>query len=352
MIIYLILGLIIIGLIISLIIVANRKSKINKAELELLFQEKRDLNHNIEYLKTDILNLENKNKELKDTLFLLQNEVGKKEEQNNILKEQEKEVQQKITELQNTANTVYDTALKTAQDKFDLQIENLSQDYQKNEEKYKEEYLTTLAELTEEFDQKIADRTQAIKILTDTFNRLKSVVTAAILEQKRRELDSSERELYQLQLSEADLKEIQKIRDILSYMRNERPLCKAIWESYYRNPCNELISRIIDKTKSCGIYKITNLINQKTYIGQAVNLSDRIRTHVKAGLGIDTPNSILYKAMRKDGVENFSFEILEYCDPVDLNDREKIWIGYFSSQEWGYNMTGGGSVSRKGENNA
>lgn len=78
-------------------------------------------------------------------------------------------------------------------------------------------------------------------------------------------------------------------------------------------------------------------------------MSERIRTHIKAGLGIDTPNSILYKAMRKDGVENFSFEIMEYCNPTDLNDREKVWIDYFSSQEWGYNMTSGGSMSRKGE---
>lgn len=349
MIIYLILGLIIIGLIISLIIVANRKSKINKAELELLFQEKRDLNHNIEYLKTDILNLENKNKELKDTLFLLQNEVGKKEEQNNILKEQEKEVQQKIIELQDTANTVYNTALKTAQNKFDLEIENISQNFQKNKEEYEQEYLSTLNEMTTDLTKEISQYIESIKILNSTFSRMKSIVQAAIEEQRRREADEINKEFYQLQISDLDLKEIQKIRDILSYMRNERPLCKAIWESYYRNPCNELISRIIDKTQTSGIYKITNLQNSKVYIGQAVNLSERIKAHIKAGLGIDTPNSILYKAMRKYGVENFSFEIIEYCDPSMLNDREKIWIDYFSSQEWGYNMTSGGSMVRKGE---
>lgn len=174
---------------------------------------------------------------------------------------------------------------------------------------------------------------------------MKSIVHAAIEDQKRRESNKEEKEFYQLQISELDLKEIQKIRDILSYMRNERPLCKAIWESYYRTPCNDLINRIIEDKQTTGIYKITNVLNSKVYIGQAMNLSDRIKTHVKAGLGIDTPNSNLYKAMKHDGVENFTFEILEYCSPVDLNDRERNWIEYFDSQTWGYNMTGGGAAA-------
>lgn len=357
MILYFILGFIIIGLIIALIVVAKKKHNVYSAQLELLLQEKRSAEHTIIQLKADIAQLEDRSKTLHENLFSLQTEIGKKEEHNNNLLRQERQTQEKIIELQSTANTIYDTALKTAQDKFDLQIENLSQDYQESTEKYKEEYLTTLAELTDDLNQQITEKTQAVKILTETFNQLKSLVAAAIIDQKRRESKESEREIFQLQLSEADLREIQKIRDILSYMRNERPLCKAIWESYYRDPCNELISRILEEKKKqnnsknvkCGIYKITNLTNQKVYIGQAVNLSDRIRTHVKAGLGIDTPNSNLYKAMRKDGVENFSFEILEYCNPVDLNEKEKTWIDYFSSQDWGYNMTGGGSVSRKGE---
>ena len=347
MIIYLILGLIIIGLIISLIIVANRKSKINKAELEFLFQEKRDLNHNIEYLKTDILNLENKNKELKDTLFLLQNEVGKKEEQNNILKEQEKEVQQKITELQNTANTVYNTALKTAQDKFDIQIEQMSDFYQKEEKIYQENYLQTLKEWAEDFQSKREEvQAQFIK-LQASFQAMRQATQAAIEEQKRRNSEKMQQKFYQVQISELDLKEVQKIRDILPYMRNERPLCKAIWESYYRTPCNELIARIITKSDGqTGIYKITNQLDSKVYIGQAVNLTERLKTHIKAGLGIDTPNSNLYKAMRHDGVENFSFEIIEYCTQQELNNKEKFWINYFSSQDWGYNMTSGGAVTR------
>lgn len=347
MIIYGILGCIIIGLIIAIIIIAKKKSEVKAVELQLLLQEKQSAERTIENLKLDIKNLENRDKILHENLYSLQGEVSKKEERNKLLTKQEQEVQQKIINLQNTANTVYDTALKTAQDKFDIQIEQLSTSYQKEEESYKQNYLQALAEWAEDYDIKTTEYRNDLLKLGTTLEVMKQNLKAAIEDQKRKDSEKMQQQFYQVQISELDLKEVKKIRDILPYMRNERPLCKAIWESYYRTPCNDLIARIINKQNGqTGIYKITNQLDSKVYIGQAVNLTDRIRTHIKAGLGIDTPNSILYKAMRHDGVENFSFEIMEYCSQQELNEKEKFWIDYFFSQDWGYNMTSGGAAAR------
>jgi len=49
--------------------------------------------------------------------------------------------------------------------------------------------------------------------------------------------------------------------------------------------------------------------------------------------------------MRKYGVENFSFEIIEKCSKEELNDREVYWIEYFDStnREKGYNYGSGGN---------
>jgi hypothetical protein len=69
-----------------------------------------------------------------------------------------------------------------------------------------------------------------------------------------------------------------------------------------------------------------------------------MKQHVKCGLGIDTPNNKLYTAMMQDGVENFTFELLEKCDRVSLNDREAYWIEFYHSQDHGYNMTKGGAA--------
>ena len=74
-----------------------------------------------------------------------------------------------------------------------------------------------------------------------------------------------------------------------------------------------------------------------------MDLSARWKDHIKAGLGIDTPSNILYKAMTADGVENFSFEVLEECDRSELNNRETYWIDFYNTTIFGYNMTKGGS---------
>ena len=91
-----------------------------------------------------------------------------------------------------------------------------------------------------------------------------------------------------------------------------------------------------------GIYKITNQKNDLVYIGQAVDMSTRWKNHAKAGLGIDTPaNNKLYKAMMQDGLENFSFEILEKCSRDQLNEKEKFYIELYQSDKYGYNSIGG-----------
>ena len=88
----------------------------------------------------------------------------------------------------------------------------------------------------------------------------------------------------------------------------------------------------------CGIYKITNQLDDTVYIGQSLDIATRWKNHAKAGLGIDTPaNNRLYKAMQKDGLENFSFEVLEECAAAALNEKEKFYIQLYQADQFGYN---------------
>lgn len=89
---------------------------------------------------------------------------------------------------------------------------------------------------------------------------------------------------------------------------------------------------------SCGIYKITNTINNKVYIGQSSNIEERWKKHRYAN-----DDFTIHKAIRKYGIENFTFSILEECSKEYLNDREVYWINYYNSLEEGYNMIPGGS---------
>lgn len=95
-----------------------------------------------------------------------------------------------------------------------------------------------------------------------------------------------------------------------------------------------------------GIYKITNKINNKSYIGQSKNIEKRFDNHKQRAF-VNTENNkeydkALYRAFRKYGLENFSFEILEECQEKDLLEKEKNWIRELDTFRNGYNETEGG----------
>jgi group I intron endonuclease len=102
---------------------------------------------------------------------------------------------------------------------------------------------------------------------------------------------------------------------------------------------------------SCGIYKITNKINNKVYIGQSINIQERWRNERSRcnQVNSDEYESHLSRAFRLYGLENFSFEILEECSVEKLDELEKKYIKQYSSylEEKGYNVTLGGQGTRK-----
>jgi group I intron endonuclease len=109
------------------------------------------------------------------------------------------------------------------------------------------------------------------------------------------------------------------------------------------------------KYMACGIYKITNLVNNHCYIGQSVDIKRRWRNEKAAAFNEKSKsyNTILSKAFRKycilvDGkvdFSNFCFEILEECSVDDLNDREQYYVDKHNAYTAGYNMTEGGDTA-------
>lgn len=96
---------------------------------------------------------------------------------------------------------------------------------------------------------------------------------------------------------------------------------------------------------TCGIYKITNQINGKCYIGQSVHIEKRWQEHKTRSADIKyNQSSALYSAILKYGLENFSFEILEECPKEKLDEAEIYYISKYNSfnPSFGYNRTRGG----------
>lgn len=98
-----------------------------------------------------------------------------------------------------------------------------------------------------------------------------------------------------------------------------------------------------------GIYKYTNKINGKHYIGQSINLEMRKYAHKSAAYNEKAKdyNSQFHQAVRKYGLENFEYEIVAILTPeeyskVALDTLEKYFIKYYNSYQNGYNATEGG----------
>jgi len=91
------------------------------------------------------------------------------------------------------------------------------------------------------------------------------------------------------------------------------------------------------------IYKITNKLNGKVYIGKTNNsIEQRFKEHLRDSRKVTEENRPLYRAMNKYGAENFSVEQIEECASANAPEREQYWIAYYLGYENGYNATRGG----------
>lgn len=228
--------------------------------------------------------------------------------------------------------------MELANTRIEKDIDIAEKSYQEAIDNYKLEYEKTLSDLAEDFvkfmkeqeDNRMAISADIEKNLAE-LQDLRDKMTIIINSKKLAEQEGLKKDFYRCAISEDDEKEIAKLRAVEPYLRNPRPISKVIWESYYKDNFAALLDRILPlkKTNVSGIYKITNLTNDKVYVGQSVNLAERLRNHVKAGIGIDAPNLKMYADMKKLGVENFLFEILETCPQAELNEKEKYWIEFY-----------------------
>ena len=104
--------------------------------------------------------------------------------------------------------------------------------------------------------------------------------------------------------------------------------------------------------KICGIYSITNNINGKDYFGKSKDIMTRWKQHCSHAKNGDV-DYLIVLVLRKYGVDNFTFAILEECFPSELDAREIYYIDLLNtyigkSGGYGYNMTVGGDGKRGG----
>ena len=302
--------------------------------------------------KVERINEQIRNENLKTQIDLEKNRLRNNKEQIRLQMAQKEvdQLTQKFTELSseilnsqqekdNIVQNYYDTAMAAAKKNIQLDIEQLEANYTQAEKEYQNEYLVTLEEAVKNFDEEIKEKKSLLDNLKLIFQEMQEKTNAAVEANKRAAEIAQKADFYKLVISDIDAEEIKELRAVAHKLRNSEPLNKVIWKVYYERPYTDLIGRVIGSGIHCGIYKITNIKNGMCYVGQAVNIADRWKQHIRRGVGADPPTrNKLYPAMLSFGVENFTFEVIEECDRNKLNERELYWQDYFKAKEFGYSI--------------
>lgn len=215
------------------------------------------------------------------------------------------------------------------------------------------------AKICEEFAEKI----QELNIQHQTLMRLKNEEVKNELAQMDAKLES-ERSKYlsviktvqrsqseeekdlnrHIQISSADRSDINYLLNhVAEELRNPDILYKLIWSEYIQKKANEMLDYILPSRECSGIYKITNDRTKQAYIGRSTSVRKRLTDHIKSSVGISTiADQRIHQAMRDEGIWNFTFELIEECSKEQLNEREKYYINFFSTEKLGYNQKAGG----------
>ena len=265
--------------------------------------------------------------------------------QNQSLKEKEQEIERsikiKIQELNDMSHSIendFENKKALSNKAFESYCDTLDNSYKEKEREY-QEHLSLLGVSYEKHQLDLLRKTDKIR---EELDSIKATRTAAIQAQIKEKEIKEKREFYMLCPKTADIDDIRKLERIKPDLHNPRVLSMLIWSTFFQKPMTTLCNNVLGTSAITGIYKITNQNNDMCYIGQAVDVATRWKNHAKCGLDIDTPaGNKLYKAMKEEGIWNFSWELLEECPRNELDAKEKFYIELYQSKDFGYNTTKG-----------
>lgn len=223
---------------------------------------------------------------------------------------------------------------------LEAEFERLREDQQRESE-------AKQLQLEEDYLLLVQEKQESINEVNRKLAALKATRDAAILAAKREQEVADSPQMYNIPLDADDASDIQYIQSVMSKLHNPIVLGKYIWTTYYQKKYKVLAANVLGEDVVCGVYKLTNQLTKECYIGQSKNCAKRLSEHLRCACGATaaSKSNALYDAMRRDGISNFSFELLEKCEPEDLDEKEAFFINLYSADTLGYNSTSGNKHS-------
>ena len=290
----------------------KKKRKLDKVDLdnqERLNQQKKALEE-----------VEQKLASCKQQNYTLDTEISNKLIQASAIQERYDTLTTNLSQIQDT----YDVLVKQAEQNYAAELEELKR---KNQEEIDEANLMTQVAINKVNGQ------------IDDCQKLYASLVASY--QVANEESDARRHV---QISLATREDIDFMLNYVSpRLKNPTIISKLIWSEYFQKPTNDMLDYVLPSRDCAGIYKITNDETKEAYIGRSVSVRKRLTDHIKSSLGIDTiADQHVHQVMREKGIWNFTFELIEECSREKLNEREKYYIEFFHTDQYGYNQKAGG----------
>jgi hypothetical protein len=180
---------------------------------------------------------------------------------------------------------------------------------------------------------------ETIQAELDEWRKKQSAINEEIM--RRKEVEDG-KDFYRVVLTPEAVEDILLLMNLRHKLHNHDRLDELIYDVYYAKPVMEMTKRVLHGGEPSGIYKITRLKTGEVYIGKSTNVKKRWSEHCKTALGVGTiAHSILHTTMEKDGIDDFTFELLEEVPKDKLTEREKYWITFYDSKSYGLNERNG-----------
>ena len=230
------------------------------------------------------------------------------------------------TELENIKARLAD-AQELEEQRIKHEMEKKEQQYAAQLEFKKQQFAEDFEVLNNYYQSEIA----VAKYDLDDFQARRAAVNEAI----RREKEIEEKEdFYSIEVPQADQEDIRVLQDMDLKMHNRDVIPKLIWELFIRRPLQEMIKRVTGGRKMGGIYKITYKKTGEAYVGKTTDFATRWTNHCKTAIGLEgAARATLHNRLRKDGLWNYTWEILEEVNKDNLASREAFYIDLYGTKQ-------------------
>lgn len=254
----------------------------------------------------------------------------------NKLKNDKETLDRHISELKDFGQRQVDEKIKDYEQLRLAQINHSLELEEKRKQELLQRQLDEFIESAAETKKSVNEEIEELKSLLEDYKSKRDLINQAIVHEKE---IHEQQDFYRIVLNESDKEDIQLLNTIEMRLHSREALYKLIYDVFYKKPLDDMLNRVLEGKEFCGIYRITNLKTNESYIGKSTNIKNRFKQHIRTAIGLDgVARTKIHSAMKEYGIDNFSFEVLEKCTKETYSEREKYWINFYETNVYGYNI--------------